>query len=133
MYVPSCTEGLDYIVFTNAELSIGTAAFPKISAQTTTFSTSTCSPTPIPDRTFEFEIEKGLGWSYFSIVTDYIGPNNTVSSDENIGIRQCKSWCAADLNCRTFAFFVWAEAAWVRVAISSLSHTMPAIFHTIPQ
>jgi hypothetical protein len=104
-------QGLDDIVFTNAELTIGTAAFPKISAQTTTSSTSTCSPTPIPDRTFEFEIEKGFGWSYFSIVTDYIGPNNAVSSDENIGIRQCKSWCAADLNCRTFAFFVWDEAA----------------------
>jgi len=44
-------------------------------------------------------------------VTDYIGPNDAVSSDETVGIQQCKHWCAADVNCRTFAFFVYAEAA----------------------
>jgi hypothetical protein len=56
------------------------------------------------------DIEKGFGWSYFSIVTDWYSElNDAVSSDENIGIPQCKSWCAADVNCRTFAYFVWDE------------------------
>lgn len=97
-------------MFTNTKLFIGAAASPTASTPITS-STATCSPTPIPDRTFEFELEKGFGWSYFSIVTDYIGPNDAVSSDETVGIQQCKKWCAADLNCRTLAYFVYADAA----------------------
>ena len=44
-------------------------------------------------------------------MTDYVrGGDDSVSTDETVGIRQCKSWCAADLNCRTFSYFVYTEA-----------------------
>jgi len=98
---------LQNTLLTNTELSIGAAASPTLSTEPTPSSTATCSPTPIPDRTFQFESEKGYGWSYFPTGT---GSDPIISSDETIGVPQCKNLCAADPNCRTIAYFVYADA-----------------------
>lgn len=71
---------------------------------------ATCSPTPIPDRNFKLELEKGFGWNYYSITPDYRGPDLSVSADDATGTRQCQSWCTADVNCRTCSYFVWTDA-----------------------
>lgn len=88
----------------------GAAASPALDPRATTSSVATCSPTPIPDRTYKLELEKGFGWNYYSITPDYRGPTIDVSPDEAAGIKECKSWCAADVNCRTCSYFVWTEA-----------------------
>lgn len=80
-----------------------------MSLQDTTSSSAAESPTPIPDRTYKFELEKGFGWDHYSIVPDYISPTIDVSSDEATGIKECKNWCAADVNCRTISYFAWAD------------------------
>jgi hypothetical protein len=71
--------------------------------------TATCSPTPIPKRTYKVDAEKGLGWTYFNDVQDNENNDETISSNESVGVQQCEQICSADVNCRTLSYFIYAD------------------------
>ena len=96
---------------TSSSVTTSSTTSTKPATSSSSSSTSpTCSPTPIPNRTFKFDKEEGFGWNYFSEVSDYISGDEIVSSNQAVGVQECEKLCDADVNCRTFSYYVWADA-----------------------